>query len=97
MKGESELIWGRCRSDVTGPVERRHIHNFIERDNAKRRKCRGPHGGHGHMLYQLQDFDILEHLNDSEVCPVCLQMLRDEGVLPKVDELAGRKKKAAKV
>jgi len=49
------------------------------------------------MLYQLQDFDILEHLNDSEVCPVCLQMLRDEGVLPKVDELAGRKKKAAKV
>lgn len=36
------------------------------------------------MLYQLHDWEILEHLNDKEVCPVCLQMLRDEGVLPPV-------------
>jgi len=94
LKEERELIWGRCRGDVTGPKERRHIHNFVEQGKAKRRKCRGPHGGHGHMLYQLQDFDIMQHLDDPELCPVCLQMLRDEGVLPKVDELAKRNGKA---
>lgn len=84
---EKKLIWGRCRRDVKPGGS---VHNFIEQGRSKRRKCRGTHGGHGHMLYQIHDWDI----NDPNTCPVCLQMLRDEGVLPKIDEPEGQKKKA---